>query len=110
MKVSGAELFVRALREEGVRHLFGFPGGVVIPVFDVLYSNDVEPLAFPSPVKVAVATTAPVEGAAAEPQVEFRAVTVPIVVLFTAQAGTATADVTCVALPFTPSGSEKVTR
>jgi acetolactate synthase-1/2/3 large subunit len=39
MKVSGAELFVRALREEGVRHLFGFPGGVVIPVFDVLYSE-----------------------------------------------------------------------
>ncbi|MBN1837656.1 MAG: acetolactate synthase, large subunit, biosynthetic type, partial [Spirochaetales bacterium] len=39
MKISGAELFVKALREEGVRHLFGFPGGVVIPVFDVLYSH-----------------------------------------------------------------------
>jgi len=39
MRVSGAELFVKALREEGVRHLFGFPGGVVIPVFDVLYSH-----------------------------------------------------------------------
>jgi len=39
MRLSGAELFVKALREEGVAHLFGFPGGVVIPVFDVLYSE-----------------------------------------------------------------------
>ncbi len=39
MKISGAELFVKALKEEGVRHLFGYPGGVVIPVFDVLYSE-----------------------------------------------------------------------
>jgi acetolactate synthase-1/2/3 large subunit len=39
MKISGAELFVKALKAEGVKHLFGFPGGVVIPVFDVLYSE-----------------------------------------------------------------------
>jgi acetolactate synthase-1/2/3 large subunit len=39
MKISGAELFVKALKAEGVEHLFGFPGGVVIPVFDVLYSE-----------------------------------------------------------------------
>ena len=39
MNITGAELFVKALREEGVTHLFGFPGGVVIPVFDALYSE-----------------------------------------------------------------------
>jgi acetolactate synthase-1/2/3 large subunit len=39
MKISGAELFVKALKAEGVKHLFGFPGGVVIPVFDTLYSE-----------------------------------------------------------------------
>ena len=39
MKISGAELFVKALKAEGVRHLFGFPGGVVIPVFDALFAE-----------------------------------------------------------------------
>ncbi len=39
MKISGAELFIKALKAEGVKHLFGFPGGVVIPVFDALYSE-----------------------------------------------------------------------
>jgi len=39
MKINGAELFVKALKAEGVKHLFGFPGGVVIPVFDALYSE-----------------------------------------------------------------------
>jgi len=36
--ITGAQLLVKALREEGVQHLFGFPGGVVIPIFDALYS------------------------------------------------------------------------
>jgi acetolactate synthase-1/2/3 large subunit len=39
MKISGAELFIKALKAEGVKHLFGFPGGVVIPVFDALYAE-----------------------------------------------------------------------
>ncbi len=38
VQINGAQLLVKALREEGVRHLFGFPGGVVIPIFDALYS------------------------------------------------------------------------
>ncbi len=40
MQSTGAELFVRALKEEGVQILFGYPGGVVIPVFDALYSRE----------------------------------------------------------------------
>ncbi len=38
MNISGADLLVEALKKEGVTHLFGFPGGVVIPIFDALYS------------------------------------------------------------------------
>jgi acetolactate synthase-1/2/3 large subunit len=36
---TGAHLLVEALIEEGVQHLFGIPGGVVIPVFDALYES-----------------------------------------------------------------------
>jgi acetolactate synthase-1/2/3 large subunit len=39
MKITGAELLVKAMKSEGVRHLFGYPGGVVIPIFDVLFSE-----------------------------------------------------------------------
>jgi len=39
MKISGAELLVKALRREKVDILFGFPGGVVIPLFDALYAE-----------------------------------------------------------------------
>jgi acetolactate synthase I/II/III large subunit len=37
MKLSGADIFVECLRKEGVEVLFGYPGGVVIPIFDKLY-------------------------------------------------------------------------
>ena len=37
MKISGSKLIVEALKKEGVDLLFGFPGGVVIPLFDELY-------------------------------------------------------------------------
>jgi len=32
----GSELLVRALREQGVSHLFGYPGGAIMPVYDAL--------------------------------------------------------------------------
>lgn len=37
MKISGAQLVIEALKAEKVDVVFGFPGGVVIPVFDALY-------------------------------------------------------------------------
>ncbi|MCE5251098.1 biosynthetic-type acetolactate synthase large subunit [bacterium] len=37
MKISGSEIFVECLRKENVEILFGYPGGVVIPLFDKLY-------------------------------------------------------------------------
>ena len=36
---SGAELVIEALKAEGVEVVFGFPGGVVIPLFDKLYAE-----------------------------------------------------------------------
>jgi acetolactate synthase-1/2/3 large subunit len=39
MKVNGAQLLVQALKAENVEIIFGFPGGVVIPVFDALYGE-----------------------------------------------------------------------
>jgi acetolactate synthase-1/2/3 large subunit len=36
----GAEIFVRALIDEGVQHLFGYPGGAVLHIYDELYKQD----------------------------------------------------------------------
>lgn len=36
MKKTGAEIFVESLRQEGVKTVFGIPGGVVLKIFDVL--------------------------------------------------------------------------
>ncbi len=37
MKLSGSDIFIECLRKEKVNTLFGYPGGVVIPIFDKLY-------------------------------------------------------------------------
>jgi acetolactate synthase I/II/III large subunit len=34
--VSGARLVVEALEREGVTHIFGYPGGAIMPVYDAL--------------------------------------------------------------------------
>ena len=39
MKIRGTELFVKALKEEGVDIIFGYPGGYVIDIFDELYEE-----------------------------------------------------------------------
>ncbi|MBN2543254.1 biosynthetic-type acetolactate synthase large subunit, partial [bacterium] len=37
-KLTGAQIIVEILKKEGVDTIFGYPGGVVIPIFDVLYA------------------------------------------------------------------------
>jgi len=37
--LTGAQIFNEVLLEEGLEVLFGFPGGAVIPIFDVLYES-----------------------------------------------------------------------
>lgn len=39
MKKSGAEILIECLKKEGVKHVFGYPGGVVLNIFDVLYDE-----------------------------------------------------------------------
>ncbi|MBR9922610.1 MAG: biosynthetic-type acetolactate synthase large subunit [Bacteroidetes bacterium] len=36
-RISGAEAVLRCLLEEGVETIFGYPGGAIMPVYDVLY-------------------------------------------------------------------------
>ncbi|MEM0359552.1 MAG: biosynthetic-type acetolactate synthase large subunit [Candidatus Hadarchaeales archaeon] len=38
-EITGAAALVSALKKEGVRHIFGIPGGAIIPVYDVLYEE-----------------------------------------------------------------------
>ncbi len=40
-KITGNKLFVRALQDEGVDVLFGYPGGYAIDIFDELYKQDI---------------------------------------------------------------------
>lgn len=42
MSRSGAQILVDTLVDEGVKHIFGIPGGVVIPIFDVLYDSPID--------------------------------------------------------------------
>jgi acetolactate synthase-1/2/3 large subunit len=39
MKISGAEILVESLKREGVKHIFGYPGGVILNIFDLLYDD-----------------------------------------------------------------------
>jgi acetolactate synthase I/II/III large subunit len=35
--MSGARVMLECLHQEGVRHIFGYPGGAVLPIYDALY-------------------------------------------------------------------------
>ncbi|MFY9278092.1 MAG: biosynthetic-type acetolactate synthase large subunit, partial [Caldicoprobacterales bacterium] len=37
MKLTGAQVLVECLREQGVDTIFGYPGGAVLPIYDALY-------------------------------------------------------------------------
>ena len=39
MELTGAEIFVRCLQEEGVDLIFGYPGGAVLHIYDALYKQ-----------------------------------------------------------------------
>ena len=41
-QISGAEALVKSLIAEGVDTVFGYPGGAIIPVYDVLYDYSKE--------------------------------------------------------------------
>ncbi|RMG52537.1 MAG: acetolactate synthase 3 large subunit [Gammaproteobacteria bacterium] len=39
MELTGAEIFTRCLKEEGVDLIFGYPGGAVLHIYDALYQQ-----------------------------------------------------------------------
>ena len=40
MRLNGSEIFVESLKREGVKTIFGIPGGVVLKLFDVLHQQE----------------------------------------------------------------------
>jgi acetolactate synthase-1/2/3 large subunit len=36
-EMTGAEMVIEALADQGVEHLFGYPGGAVLPIYDALF-------------------------------------------------------------------------
>src|SRR5215210_8076041 len=38
--MTGAEMVIRALQDQGVEHIFGYPGGAVLPIYDALFHQD----------------------------------------------------------------------
>ncbi|MDR2244645.1 MAG: biosynthetic-type acetolactate synthase large subunit [Burkholderiales bacterium] len=40
MQLTGAEIIIRALQEEGVEYVFGYPGGSVLNIYDALCAQD----------------------------------------------------------------------
>lgn len=41
-KITGAQAIIKCLKEEGVRIIFGFPGGAVIDLYDELLNSDIK--------------------------------------------------------------------
>jgi len=39
LKMSGSQAIVEALKREGVKTIFGIPGGAIMPVYDILYDE-----------------------------------------------------------------------
>jgi acetolactate synthase-1/2/3 large subunit len=39
-EMTGAEMVIAALADQGVEHLFGYPGGAVLPIYDALFQQD----------------------------------------------------------------------
>ncbi|SDO09781.1 acetolactate synthase, large subunit [Aureimonas jatrophae] len=39
-KMTGAQMVVQAMKDHGVEHLFGYPGGAVLPIYDALFLQD----------------------------------------------------------------------
>ena len=40
MELSGAEIVVQALKDEGVEHVFGYPGGAVLHIYDAIFQQE----------------------------------------------------------------------
>lgn len=41
MKMNGSRILLESLRKEGINTIFGYPGGVVLPLYDALFDFDI---------------------------------------------------------------------
>ena len=39
-KLSGGDMLIRALQDEGVEHVFGYPGGAVLHIYDAFFKQN----------------------------------------------------------------------
>ena len=39
-ELTGAEMVIQALADQGVEHIFGYPGGAVLPIYDAIFAQD----------------------------------------------------------------------
>ena len=39
-QMTGAEMVIQALLDQGVEHIFGYPGGAVLPIYDAMFQQD----------------------------------------------------------------------
>jgi acetolactate synthase-1/2/3 large subunit len=39
-EMTGAEMVIKALSDQGVEHIFGYPGGAVLPIYDALFQQN----------------------------------------------------------------------
>ncbi|MGE3872571.1 MAG: acetolactate synthase 3 large subunit [Parvibaculaceae bacterium] len=39
-QMTGAEIILKALADQGVEHVFGYPGGAVLPIYDEIFQQD----------------------------------------------------------------------
>jgi acetolactate synthase I/II/III large subunit len=40
IEMTGADMVIRALADQGVKHIFGYPGGAVLPIYDALFQQN----------------------------------------------------------------------
>jgi len=40
LSMSGAAMVIRAMADQGVDHIFGYPGGAVLPIYDELFQQE----------------------------------------------------------------------
>jgi acetolactate synthase-1/2/3 large subunit len=38
--MTGAEIVLKALKDQGVSHIFGYPGGAVLPIYDAMFNQN----------------------------------------------------------------------
>lgn len=42
MKMTGAQIMIKSLEMEGVQHVFGLPGGAILPTFDAIFDSKIK--------------------------------------------------------------------